>query len=72
MPPGLGSGHDDAIQAAVALKEHVSELEKDLIDALAARHSAEARDGADPTQLSMGNKPALNVKFVAVVVLGTR
>jgi hypothetical protein len=46
-PPGLGSGHD-AIQAAVALKDHVSELEKDLIDALAARHSAEARDGAEP------------------------
>eukprot|EP00518_Triparma_eleuthera_P002628 CAMPEP_0182456018 /NCGR_PEP_ID=MMETSP1319-20130603/1988_1 /TAXON_ID=172717 /ORGANISM="Bolidomonas pacifica, Strain RCC208" /LENGTH=587 /DNA_ID=CAMNT_0024654193 /DNA_START=35 /DNA_END=1798 /DNA_ORIENTATION=+ len=61
-PPGLGSGHD-AIQLAVGLKDEVSELEKDLIDALAQRHSAEARDGADPTKLSMGNKPELNVAF---------
>ena len=60
--PGLGSGHD-AIQAAVGLKEGLTDLEKDLIDALAQRHSAEARDGADPTKLSMGNKPELNVAF---------
>jgi hypothetical protein len=61
-PPGLGSGHD-AIQLAVGLKDKVSDLEKDLIDALAARHSAEARDAADPTKLSMGNDPKLNAAF---------
>jgi tetratricopeptide (TPR) repeat protein len=61
-PPGLGSGHD-AIQLAVGLKDKVSELEKDLIDALAARHSAEARDAADPTKLAMGNDPKLNAAF---------
>ena len=33
-PPGLGSGHD-AIQLAVGLKDGVTEIEKDLIDALA-------------------------------------
>jgi len=61
-PPGLGSGHD-AIQMAVAGKDKVSELEKDLIDALAQRHSEAAKNGADPTKLSMGNDPALNIKF---------
>lgn len=61
-PPGLGSGHD-AIQAAVAGKGGVSELEADLIDALAQRHSEEAKAGADPSKLAMGNDPALNIKF---------
>ena len=60
--PGLGSGHD-SIQTAVSLKEGCSELEQDLIDALAQRHSAEARDAADPTVLNMGNSPELNVAF---------
>jgi tetratricopeptide (TPR) repeat protein len=64
--PGLGSGHD-AIQAAVALKEGLTDLEKDLIDALAQRHSAEARDGANPAALSMGNKPELNVAFAGAM-----
>ena len=61
-PPGLGSGHD-AIQAAVAGIDKVSPLEQALINALATRHSAEAKAAADPTKLSMGNDPALNVKF---------
>ena len=61
-PPGLGSGHDP-IQQAVSLKDGCTELEKDLIDALAQRHSAEARDAADPTVLNMGNSPELNVAF---------
>ncbi|MDA9828868.1 hypothetical protein N9C12_04185 [Candidatus Poseidoniaceae archaeon] len=60
--PGLGSGHD-SIQTAVSLKEGCTELECDLIDALAQRHSAEARDAADPTVLNMGNSPELNVAF---------
>ena len=60
--PGFASGHD-AIQKAVELKAGVSELEQDLIDALATRHSAEARDDANPAELSMGNKPELNVAF---------
>jgi tetratricopeptide (TPR) repeat protein len=61
-PPGLGSGHDP-IQQAVSLKDGCTELEKDLIDALAQRHSAEARDAADPTVLNMGNSPELNIAF---------
>ena len=66
-PPGLGSGHD-AIQAGVALlaaegAPAYSELEVDLINALATRHSAEARDAANPAALNMGNDPALNGKF---------
>ena len=60
--PGLGSGHD-SIQQAVSLKEGCTELEQDLIDALAQRHSAEARDAADPTVLNMGNSPELNAAF---------
>ena len=60
--PGLGSGHD-SIQQAVSLKDGCTEIEKDLIDALAQRHSAEARDAADPTVLNMGNSPELNVAF---------
>lgn len=60
--PGLGSGHD-SIQTAVSLKDGCTELEKDLIDALATRHSAEARDAADPSVLNMGNSPELNVAF---------
>ena len=60
--PGLGSGHDP-IQQAVSLRDGCTELEKDLIDALAQRHSAEARDAADPTVLNMGNSPELNVSF---------
>ena len=60
--PGLGSGHD-SIQQAVSLKDGCTELEQDLIDALATRHSAEARDAADPTVLNMGNSPELNVAF---------
>jgi hypothetical protein len=40
------------------------ELEVDLIRALAKRHSAEARDGADPTKLNMGNDLALGPDYV--------
>jgi len=60
--PGLGSGYD-AIQKAVALKDGCSELEQDLIVALAQRHSKEARDQADPAALNMGNTPELNTAF---------
>ena len=60
--PGLGSGHD-AIQQAVARKGHCTEMEQDLIDALATRHSEEARDGMDPSVLNMGNSPELNQAF---------
>lgn len=49
------------------MKEGLTPLECDLIDALAQRHSAEARDGADPTKLSMGNKPELNVAFAGAM-----
>ena len=37
----------------------------DLIDALAARSSKDARDGADPTKLNFGNPAELNVAFAA-------
>ena len=43
--------------------DHCTELEQDLIRALSTRHSAEARDAADPTVLNMGNDPELNVAF---------
>ena len=61
-PPGLGSGHD-ACTAAMGLLEGLTELEVDLITALSKRHSAEARDGANPAALSMGNSPELNAAF---------
>ena len=60
--PGLGSGHD-AIQQGLSVMGHCSELEQDLIRALSTRHSAEARDAADPASLNMGNSPELNVAF---------
>ena len=60
--PGLGSGHDP-IQQAVSLVNNVTELERDLINALAKRHSEEARDSADPSVLNMGNSPELNIAF---------
>ena len=60
--PGLGSGHD-SIQQALSVMDGCSELEQDLIKALSTRHSAEARDAADPTVLNMGNSPELNVAF---------
>ena len=60
--PGLGSGYDP-IQQAISLKDGCNEMEKDLIDALAERHSEEARDAADPTVLNMGNSPELNIAF---------
>ena len=61
-PPGLGSGHDP-IQHAMTLKDKCTELEQDLINALAERHSEEARDAADPSVLNMGNSPELNIAF---------
>jgi hypothetical protein len=57
----------DAIQQAVALKAGCTELEQDLIDALAERHSEEARDAADPSVLNMGNTPELNAAFAAAM-----
>ena len=60
--PGLGSGHD-AIQQGLSVMGHCSQLEQDLITALSTRHSAEARDAADPAALNMGNSPELNVAF---------
>ena len=60
--PGLGSGYDP-IQMALSVKEGCTELEQDLIEALAERHSEEARDAADPSVLNMGNSPELNVAF---------
>jgi tetratricopeptide (TPR) repeat protein len=65
-PPGLGSGYDSC-EAANGLKEGLTELEIDLIDALATRHSAEAKASADPTQLKMGNDPALNIAFATAM-----
>ena len=43
--------------------DHCSDVEQDLIRALSTRHTQEARDGADPTVLNMGNLPELNVAF---------
>ena len=60
--PGLGSGYD-AIQQALSVMDHCTELEKDLIRALSKRHSKEARDSADPAVLNMGNSPELNIAF---------
>ena len=60
--PGLGSGHD-SIQQAMKLKDECTELEQDLIIALSKRHSAEARDAADPSVLNMGNSVELNIAF---------
>ena len=60
--PGLGSGYDP-IQMALSVKEGCTELEQDLIEALAERHSEEARDAADPSVLNMGNSPELNIAF---------
>ena len=60
--PGLGSGYDP-IQQAISLKAGCTGLEQDLIDALAERHSEEARDAADPSVLNMGNSPELNIAF---------
>ena len=60
--PGLGSGHDP-IQQAMELKDECTELEQDLINALSKRHSAEARDAADPSVLNMGNSVELNIAF---------
>lgn len=60
--PGLGSGHDP-IQQAMKLKDECTELEQDLINALSKRHSAEARDSADPSVLNMGNSVELNIAF---------
>ena len=60
--PGLGSGHD-SIQQALSVMDHCTELEQDLIRALSTRHSAEARDAADPSVLNMGNDPELNIAF---------
>ncbi len=60
--PGLGSGYNP-IQMALSVKESCTELEQDLIEALAERHSEEARDAADPSVLNMGNSPELNIAF---------
>ena len=60
--PGLGSGYDP-IQKAISLMEGCSEMERDLIEALSKRHSKEARDGADPSVLNMGNSAELNEAF---------
>jgi len=65
-PPGLGSVFD-AISAAVGLKEGLTDLEVDLIDALATRHSEEAKNGANPAALSMGNLPELNAAFAVAM-----
>ena len=54
--PGLGSGYD-AIQQALAVMGHCTDLEQDLITALSTRHTKEARDSADPSVLNMGNSP---------------
>ena len=69
-PPGLGSGHD-ACEAAKGLINAegaaYSDLERDMINALGQRHSQEAKEGADPASLNMGNKPELNAAFAAAM-----
>ena len=60
--PGFASGYDP-IQQAISLKDGCTELEQDLIDALAERHSEAARDAANPAELNMGNSPELNIAF---------
>lgn len=67
FPPGLGSGFD-AIQAAIsgiktAGKGAYTELEEDLIRALAVRSSAESRAAINPAEMFLGNPPELNLKF---------
>lgn len=58
FPPGLGSGFD-AIQAAIsgiktAGKGAYTELEEDLIRALAVRSSAESRAAINPAEMFLG------------------
>ena len=69
-PPGLGSGHD-ACEAAKGLVNAegaaYSDLERDMINALGQRHSQEAKEGADPASLNMGNKPELNAAFATAM-----
>jgi tetratricopeptide (TPR) repeat protein len=63
--PGLSCGQD-TIQEAVKVaetQEGITELEKDLITALATRWTEAARDAADPTKLSFGNTPENNIAF---------
>lgn len=60
--PGLGCGYDH-IQNALKLKDKVSPLEQDMIEALATRSSEEAKNAADPTKLNFGNPPELNIAF---------
>lgn len=64
--PGFGSGFDP-IQAAVAKVDvedsPYSELERDLIHAMATRSSAESKAAIDPAKFMFGNAPELNVDY---------
>ena len=51
----------------MSLRDKCTELEQDLINALAERHSEEARDAADPSVLNMGNSPELNIAFADAI-----
>jgi len=69
-PPGLGSGHDACTSAVDLLNAEgasYNEVEVDMIMALRERHNEEAKAGANPAALSMGNKPELNVAFAAAM-----
>ena len=66
-PPLLLFSSSPLLQAAAGLKGEVTTLEGDLIDALTARSSLEVKEAADPTKLSMGNDPALNVAYAAAM-----
>ena len=63
----FSSSFPPPLQAAAGLKGEVTTLEGDLIDALTARSSLEVKEAADPTKLSMGNDPALNVAYAAAM-----
>ncbi|CAM9209249.1 unnamed protein product [Scytosiphon promiscuus] len=66
-PAGLSSGFDP-IQIALKIVQtdkggSYSELERDLIEAMATRSSAESKAAADPTKMAFGNTPELNKNF---------
>ncbi|CAM9781967.1 unnamed protein product [Ascophyllum nodosum] len=66
FPPGFGSGYDtiqEAVRRLDAQDIPYSELERDLIYALATRSSAESKAAIDPGTLFFGNAPELNAKY---------
>lgn len=68
-PPGISNGFDPIQRALTIVRDEegskYTELERDLIEALATRSSAESKDAVDPANFAFGERSEIAPRLLA-------